>query len=244
MTGNPLTAVALAAFLALPGAAQALVAVTDRDALAANDRLEWTAAGPVANPFAPAPGDFLAQSFAVVSEGGLGIGVTLAAPAAGVSPPFVFQTKPFSAGGVPTNFASGDYILFSGIQYPPSFPAVGNPGPLSLVLASPVRGIGTQIAVDDTPSFTVMLDVYDATDTWLATFDLDGTSSTALDDSAVFLGAMADSAVITRLVYRSSEPGRAIGINQLSLLRSVPEPGGLLVVGLAILAGRRIRGGR
>jgi hypothetical protein len=54
-----------------------------------------------------------------------------------------------------------------------------------------------------------------------------GTSSLALDNSAIFLGVRTDTASISKLVYSTSVANRALGINQLSLVTisaNVPEP--------------------
>ncbi len=61
----------------------------------------------------------------------------------------------------------------------------------------------------------------------LDSFSLPGTSSIALDNSAVFLGVVSEEANVSRLVYSSSVPNRAIGINTVSIRsnhRTIPEP--------------------
>lgn len=210
------TGVALTAILAtLSSPVQAIALITERTALGANDQIDWSSLGPV-NPF-----NVLPNSFSATSEGGLGLGVEIP-PAAGpnFTPPFVFQTLP--PPGIPTNFASGDFILFTGfIPGPP--PAVGNPGPLTITFDTPVRGAGAQIAVDDTTRFRASISAFDQTNTLLGIFEADGTSSLALDNSALFLGVRNDTANISRLVFRSSAPNRALGINTLSIV-AVPEP--------------------
>ncbi|MGK7946931.1 MAG: hypothetical protein AB4058_20930 [Microcystaceae cyanobacterium] len=70
--------------------------------------------------------------------------------------------------------------------------------------------------------FTVFAYVYDQTKTLLQTFSLPGTSSTNIDNSAVFLGVKSDILNIHRIVYRSDVSNRAFGINQVDLV-SVPE---------------------
>lgn len=124
--------------------------------------------------------------------------------------------------GILTNFASGDFVLFTGFQSG-GFPAVGNPGPLSITFDKPVLGAGTQIAVDDTLEFTALISAFDKDNNLLGNFSTIGTSSLALDNSALFLGVSSDTPNISRLVFSTSEPNRAIGINTLSIA-SVPEP--------------------
>jgi hypothetical protein len=60
-----------------------------------------------------------------------------------------------------------------------------------------------------------------------------------LDNSAAFLGVRSDVPEIARIVYTSSEPMRAFGINPVSLATSIPEPShstGLLVLGIGGVA--------
>ena len=218
----------IAIFATFPLPVKAITLVTERTALEGNDRVNWSSLGPT-QPF-----NVLPNSFTATSLGGLGLTVDIPLPTEpGITPPLVFQTlQPPS--GIPTNFASGDFVLLTGLN-PRTFPAVGNPGPLTITFAQPVLGAGTQIAVDDTTEFTGFLQAYDTADNLLGSFQLLGTSSTDLDNSAIFLGISSDTANISRLVFSSSVPNRAVGINSLSLVtnRSVPEPS--LTIGLLTL---------
>lgn len=214
---------------------KAATLVTSRSELNANDQLDWSSVGTPFNPFGPPdPAAFLPNSFTVDSAGGSAIQVGIpAATIPGVFPPFIFQT---TDPGIPTNFASGDFILFTGlIPGPP--PAVGNPGPITLTFADPVAAVGAQLAVDDIFSFTGTVSAFDVSGQLLDSFSLPGTSSTALDNSAIFLGISDDQARISSIAFQSSIPNSAIGINQLSFLSAqadVPEPS--LLVGLAVLS--------
>lgn len=216
---------AVAAFTALligiPLPVHAIALVTEWAALGGNDQVDWSSLGPVA------PFNFLPNSFSATSEGGLGLSVEIP-ELTDLTSPFVFQTLPRP--GVPTNFASGDFILFTGfIPGPP--PAVGNPGPLTINFDVPVRGAGTQIAVDDTLEFTAFISAFDSANNLLGSFSAPGTSSLALDNSALFLGVFSDTPNISKLVYSSSAPDRAFGINTLSLAAdsvAVPEPSSIL----------------
>jgi len=184
--------------LAPPVEAVNLTLVSDRAALGGTDRVDWSILGPVPPPFQVLP-----NFFSVTSEQGLGISVNIPSAATpGVTPPLLFQTLP--APGIATNFASGDFILFTGlIPGPP--PAVGNPGPLTITFDRPVAAAGTQIAVDDTFLFTALISAFDSNNNLLGSFSTQGTSSLALDNSAQFLGVRSDAANISRLVYSSSE---------------------------------------
>jgi hypothetical protein len=195
--------------------------------------------GKVFNPFNPNPADFLANSFSAASFRGVGVAVDIALPPPPppfITPPFVFQTLP-PPQGIPTNFAFGDFVLFTGLNpTSPMPPTPGNPGPLALTFDAPVLAVGTQVAVDDaTNLYTVFLSAFDRDDNLLGSFSVMGTSSTDLDNSALFLGVRSETSNIAKLVYSSSVPGRAFGINNLSLVAAVPEPSstvGLLVLGM------------
>lgn len=234
----------LAALLALPLAAQALTIVTDRAALVADDRVDWRTQGTIFTLAQPA---YLSSTFAIDSADGLSVEVRLPPPAGGITQPLVFQTGPHQEGKIPTNFTAGDYVLFSGLDFS-THPARGNPGPLTIEFATPVRAAGAQLALDDTTvTYTLSVSAYDATGALLARFDLaDSTSSTDLDNSAAFLGVRGDTANIKTLVYSSSIDNRALGINQLDIVSAAPEPGGLVAAGLLVLVGRRLaaRGAR
>lgn len=210
-----------------------------REDINSNDQIDWANLGPVEppQPFKILPFDFTSSS-----EQGLNVNVNI--PPAGdpaITPPLVFQTND---PGIETNFAPGDFILFTGLN-PAQFPSPGNPGPLSLKFETPVSGAGAQIAVDDTPNFNASISAYDRDNNLLGNFSAPGTSSLALDDSALFLGAVSDEANISRLEFRSSIPNRAIGINRLSIrVAEVPEPSAILgavVVGLGLVAAKRRR---
>ncbi|MEG4497603.1 PEP-CTERM sorting domain-containing protein [Microcoleus sp. F10-C6] len=218
--------------LAPPVEAANLTFVSDRAALGGSDRVDWSILGPVQPPFKVLP-----NFFSVTSEQGLGINVSIPSAAApGVTPPLLFQTLP--SPGIPTNFASGDFILLTGLR-PGLQPSVGNPGPLTISFDRPVAAAGTQIAVDDTFLFTASISAFDSNNNLLGSFSTQGTSSLALDNSAQFLGVRSDAANISRLVYSSSEGDRAVGINSLSIAEAVPEPSSMaatIVAGLGLFA--------
>jgi hypothetical protein len=196
------------AVVSLCSATQAATLVTDRAALGGNDLLNWST---VAAPFT-----FLPSTFSTASAGGLGITVSIPAPTPPISQPFVFQNGP----AIPTNFGDGDFILFTGLNF---VDQTGNPGPLTLTFAQPVFAVGAQLLPDAGGSFIGFISAYDLNSTLLASFQLDGVTTTARDNSAIFLGVSSDTANISRLVFSTSIPDVAIGINQLSIL-AVPEP--------------------
>ncbi|BCL35560.1 hypothetical protein [Nostoc sp. MS1] len=210
----------IASMIVLPLPTKAVTLVTERVTLKANDQLDWLSLGKVLNPLAFNPADFLPNSFSATSEGGLGLRVDIPSVAR-VTPPFVFKTT-LPPNGIPTNFADGDLILLTGLR-PGTFPAIGNPGPLSITFKKPVLGAGTQISVDDISKYTLFVSAFDQTNTLLDTFSIQGTSSVELDNSAQFIGVRSNIPNISRLVFSSSEPNRAFGINRVSIVAAVPE---------------------
>lgn len=217
------TGVALTAFLAtLPLPVKALTLITQRTNLGGNDQIDWSSLGS-ATPF-----NILSNSFSATSQRGLGLNIEIPRDSTpGITPPLVFQTlPPPPPTNIATNFASGDFVLFTGFN-PVSFPAIGNPGPLTITFEQPVLGAGTQIATDDAVNFTAFISAYDNTNTLLGTFQAEGTSSLALDNSALFLGVKSDTPNISKLVVSTSISDRAIGINALSI-RTVPETNSVL----------------
>ncbi|MGB3513051.1 MAG: hypothetical protein WBA93_28330 [Microcoleaceae cyanobacterium] len=216
---------------------KAITFVTDRTALGENDQLNWSSLGKVFNPFAPDPSAFLPNIFSTKSTGGLGINIEIPRPSSPeITPPFVFQTS-FPPFGIPTNFADGDFILFTGFN-PTTFPAVGNEGPITINFETPVKAAGTQIAVDDTSEFEAFISAFDNKNNLLGSFSINGTSSLALDNSAVFLGVNSDIPEISKLVFGSSIRERALGINHLSISTTpVSEPGNLVALVILGLGG-------
>lgn len=229
---------------------KAITFVTDRAALDATDQVDWSAVGSVVGPVSDLfnPTDlsiFLPNTFEVTSQAGRSVGVTIPSPEKPpttspdpdtISPSFVFQTM--SGTGIETNFADGDFILFTGLALGPP-PTAGNPGPITLTFAEPILGAGAQIAAGAVFDFDATLTAFDSQGQVLGSFTAPGTSSEALDNSSLFLGAVDEQPRIASLEFSSSLPDRAIGINQLDLVSdttgtSVPEPS--LLLGLSVLA--------
>ncbi|MCA2656563.1 hypothetical protein [Microcystis sp. M061S2] len=231
------TTIAVSLSLALISPSFAVSLVTNRADLKGNDSIDWSSPGKVLNPFNPNFADFLGFSFSGTSAGGLGLNVNINPINLPITAPFVFKTAPIPQ-GIPTNFANGDFLLFTGLQFGP-FPAPGNPGPISISFAQPVRAAGAQIAVDDEPNFVGTIKAFDINDNLLDSFSVNGTSSTALDNSAIFLGVKSALAEISRIEFSSNFNNRAIGINTLSIDNpAIPEPSltmAILVMGSGLL---------
>jgi hypothetical protein len=221
------TRITLTVLLAtLPLRAYAVTLVTERNDLQGNDSLDWSNIPPSERlpiMFPPQGNSvpiLLENSFTAFSEGGLPVEVVIPEPFIPSPPPLplfplFFQTR---ADGIPTNYAEGDFVLFTGFN---------NPGPLTLTFNTPVFGAGTQVTVDDVFEFDIFLEVFDSKDNLLDSFTVAGTSSLELDNSAQFVGVISNTANISKLVYRSDEMDFALGINALSLLTTptpVPEP--------------------
>jgi hypothetical protein len=120
---------------------------------------------------------------------------------------------------------------------------------LTLSFETPIFGVGTQIAVADTFEFIARVSAFDSSNSLLGTFSAPGSSSQALDNSALFLGVLSDTANISRLEFSSSVPDRAIGINALSLqtAAAVPEPSNIaafILTGLGLCAAKKRRAAR
>ncbi len=222
------TQLAITASIAiLPLSAKAAtVLVSDRAAFGGNDRVDWSSLGA---PFTPLENDFTA-----ISARGLGLSVNIPRTTNPlITQPLVFQTTN-NPGGIRTNFANGDYILFGGVDvraFGPNAPTPsdGNGGPFTITFDQPVFGAGTQIAVDDRPTFDAFVSAYDSANNLLGSFSAQGTSSLLLDNSALFLGVRSDSANISRLVFSSSFPQQGLAINQVSII-AVPEASSTLAI--------------
>ena len=200
--------------------------VQDRKALQSNDEIEWSSLGKILNPFAPNPDDFLPQSFSATSSKSLGINVTVPSAGGDITSPFVFQNNP----PVQTNFAEGDFLLFTGFS--PTVIPTGNPNPLTIIFDKNVKAAGTQIAASGSGNidYTVFMSAFDDVSNNLVTFLSLGISSGARDDSAVFLWVQSDTANIKSLVLWTSSPQRGFGINKVSI-KTVNEP----YLGLSLL---------
>jgi hypothetical protein len=118
--------------------------------------------------------------------------------------------------------------------------------------ASAVLGVGAQIEPVSgfTGAFIAYLDLYSASNALLGEVSINGTATTAGDNSAPFLGAISDSGPIAYVEFSvyTAYPGFAqegdLAINDLSLLvANVPEPAATLLIasGLLGMAGWRRR---
>lgn len=200
------------------GTAQAATFVDSRDALNANDSVDWSVLGPTFTP--------VSNPFSTTSLGGLDVNVSIP------SESFVRidQTPVF-----PGAFDVGDALLFTGL---------GNPGPLTIRFDTPVFGAGTQIQSDPREIFdyTATIEAFDSFDNSLGIFERSGVSSRAAGSGVLFVGVVDSGGDIKKLVFNAQEEDADVpfALNEVSLssnLETVPEPEsmlGLLVFGTGV----------
>ncbi len=141
------------------------------------------------------------------------------------------------------NFTVGDNVLFTGDPNNTA-PAASS---FEMDFNTAVAGVGLQIASNLFGAFTAQLEVFDGA-TSLGVFNVAGVNDANEDNLAPFLGALSDSADITRAVFTlTSNTGAGLGVNRLltadGQAPAVPEPAtlGLLSLGAAAAALRRRR---
>lgn len=210
----------LSLLLLAPLAHSAVVLATSPAALGANSYIDWGQLG--------ADLTTASSPFAVTSNLGL-IGT--------VSGPNEFWAiqQGNTWGG---NFAPGDNVLYS-----------TGPGAFSISFASPVAGAGARFQSAFLGSFVARISAYDLADVILGTVSLAGTSNSAGDGSAIFVGARSTARDISRILInvQQSEADVDFAISRLELAvppASVPEPSTVAfavtgLLGIALLRRRR-----
>ena len=114
------------------------------------------------------------------------------------------------------NFAQDDPLAFD-----------GSSGPITIDFTQPVSKVGTQFQSLYSGSFNATLSVYDAKNTPLGSYTLQGYSDGSNDNSAVFVG-VSSTIGISRAVFSTNDAaGFAINRVDLESPSSVPEPGSL-----------------
>lgn len=203
--------VIFALLMLLAGRAQASsIAVSTRSAINANDFIDWGQLGP--------NGTITFGGLTTTVTSNLGLQATASAPDAHGR---LQQGTTFFG-----SFAAGDNLFFA------------FPGPIQITFASPVRGAGAQFQ-NGFGSVVVQLSAFDSLNNLLGQFSVTTTTGNNQDNSAVFLGILDSTADISRLVIQPSG-SVDINVNTLSLnTRAVPEPATLLLLGGALIWGRR-----
>jgi len=136
------------------------------------------------------------------------------------------------------NFAPGEELLWTTA-------AAG--GPMDFVFNNPITGFGAQIQADFFGAFTASISAFDASNTLLGTFSVNGNSTSSSDDSAIFIGILSTGQDISRI--RLSVPTAtanpedfAINAPRIQATSTAPEPVTLLLFGLGLAgAARRFR---
>lgn len=115
-------------------------------------------------------------------------------------------------------------------------------GVFDIQLSSAVQAIGAQVQANAFGPFSVLIEAFGAGDTPLGSFTLGGNNGGNGDGSALFAGVMTDGLEITHVRFSGLGAGAAIGSLLLdTVVDQVPEPGTLLLAGMALAALARRR---
>ncbi len=196
--------------------------VGSRVALAGNDSINWGQLGASeAGVASPAAVNSVGGATATVSNSG------------GAMMRFDDDGSAFAG-----NFALGDQLLSN-------FMAAGT---LTIDFLNPVAKVGAQLMSFDYGAFTGVIEVFDSANLLLESYAIEGLSSDAQDNSALFLGVSRNAADIDRVSF--SVRGTAQGNLDFALNRvdfnqdggtgtgptPVPEPSSSALLGAALLA--------
>ncbi len=233
-----LALIALPLVLLTRPAAASTIQIGSAAALAANDFFDWGqvravdgSGNPVAQPSPRSVASNLGRT-ASINDGGAFTGLIEGTDWIG-------------------NFAAGENVLYSG----DANDATAAASAFTVNFNTAVRGVGLQIQSAAFFDFGASLQVFNGA-TSLGLFNVTGVTTGFEDGSAPFLGAMSDSANITRAVFTlTSNTDFGLGVNRLLTADgpgappvdpgpAIPEPGtlSLLAAGaVAALARRRSR---
>jgi hypothetical protein len=168
------------------------VLITDRASLTGNDFIDW--GGLFMLPDTP-----ISDPFTKCSVYGM-VSATVSNP----SGQFEYKVQDIGWDG---NFMPGEGLLWT--QY--------TVGPMVIEFEVPVIGAGAQIQRGLYGPFTATLDVYGVSDTLIASFTVNGSSTPDNDNSAIFLGALDDTASIKRIEFSVDSGTSDFAINYLEL---------------------------
>ena len=204
--------------LLLASSAQSVpVEVNSRVALGGNDFIDWGTLGP--------QNTVLQSPFPVNSTGGISAVVSQTGNLTG-NP--IFQRIDQSSGWS-GNFAPGDALIWN----------QENADHVFVQFSIPVAGVGAQVQSNFFGNFTMALEVFDSGNNLLGSFSENGNSNANADNSAIFLGALNDTANIDHINYILSGIGGGFAMNQLDLvtdgqLAPIPEPGTILLLATSL----------
>ncbi|MCF6196670.1 MAG: PEP-CTERM sorting domain-containing protein [Emcibacter sp.] len=202
-------------------ASAGIVLITDRTSLGGTDYYDWALLGGTATP--------IPSGTIVTSNNGLQ--ATLSIPSGDM---IKTDQQPWLG-----NFSNNTPLLSTN----------GNSGPLTVDFNGLVSGAGAQIQWDAYGAFTAEIKAFDNLGGLLASYFLDGSSTSVSNNSAIFIGLLSDSLNIAMLTFNVTN-SRGFVINQLDVTTStpqqqqqpptptlqVPEPGIFVLFSLGLLA--------
>jgi len=170
---------------------QLIKLVTRRSDLGANDSVNW---GVIGKEFTCLPGKFEINS-------AQGVKLTVSCPGNFL--------RIDEGNGINGNFALGDKLLF--LEFSDDV--------ITIDLATPVKGVGTQIQKAFFGVFTGVLEAFDNQGKSLGNFSISGNSNGAVNNTAAFVGILSQTANISRItLYVPENRGYGFTINQLDLV--------------------------
>jgi hypothetical protein len=194
----------------------ALIFVSSRSALGGNDYVDWGTLGPNGTP--------VSNPFNITSN--LGDTLTVSMVATGN-----FERRDQSLGWN-GNFAPGDALLWTNTSN-------NSNNPISVFnFDVGVAAVGTQIQANFFGGFVARIEAFDAGNNSLGFFTVNGLSTWAGDNSAIFLGVRSTTTPIARIAFSLDSASSNLAdfaINRLdfdSNLTVIPEPATLAVFGL------------